>query len=784
MNIIWIFDAGRTPAVAKLARGEDETPYLYLVDFRSAASVARGHVEYPKLPDDYLKRMLPLRAVKGDLDADFGPIDPLDLQIRGELADRIQTLLDRWGFAGRDQKLVGGFLSDSGFEVAGRYLDAMCLLSRLTKRDFDLQVNFEALLARQQREGEQSGAFVGGNGPLRPAASWTQGIVLGALISYYEHSGGDPRAIDAGERVVDWYGNLLDGKFAVGSWGGNGRYGALDPLLAFYARTRNPKALALARRMAAMDRVSGGVAWMISGKDCKDHLHSCLNTVRGLPWLYVATGDRSYLDDSIAACDRIFEWCTWSNGAVAKLVHPAEPHAFKTDETCPTADEVMLSYHLWDLTHQEKFYHRAEVIYYNGIRFLQWFNGNFNTYSDPYIGLKGPDNWWCCSWWGAKALHEVARHLYAASSREAFVNGFMPSGATLRFEDGSMDINMEADIPGSGDIRLTVTPRGLQNLALNRRIPDWSKFREVRINGAPSDIRPKEGYARIERAWRTGDRVELSLDLPLQVVLESGYGPTSVKRGPVSVDGAEPVSAGSILIYRGPAIVAHFRLQNGCDLVWAYSGDEPHLFETTKTTPDTLSIVQADYRHDVVPQLTRVITKSAGILIQWEWRTGPGAAWTLNRSAWVSSTVPVQIEYTAEIVPPHGVDAREIVGVMKSARLCGVRMQWPPSEPSTYFEKHGYPRRANVTVDHRTATPEGYDGWRGRRVILDSGSVQFHVSAASKTLVVNESSSGAHSGVYCVPKRRRDGRISASCRLEITGQSQFHLPLISPARPL
>ena len=58
--------------------------------------------------------------------------------------------------------------------------------------------------------------------------------------------------------------------------------------------------------------------------------------------------------------------------------------------------------------------------------------GRFNTYSDPYVGLKGPDNWWCCTWWGGKALYETARHLYAASATEDYVNGFMPSAADLR----------------------------------------------------------------------------------------------------------------------------------------------------------------------------------------------------------------------------------------------------------------------------------------------------------------------------------------------------------------
>jgi len=783
MNIIWIFNAetfGKLDA-GRLARGEDATPHIYRVDYRTESYPQRGHIDYPRLSDERLKKMLPLRPIQLDLGLNLPePIDPLDLQIRGELADRVQTLLDRWGFVGRDQKLVAGFLSDSGFETASRYLDTVCLLSRLTKRNFELQVSFEALLARQDRNSQYPGAFVGGKGDARPAASWTQGIALGALMSFYEHSGGDPRATQAGERVVDWYDNLLQGKFSVGSWGGNGRYGALEPLVAFYWRTRNPKALALAKKIADLGRESGGIAWMIYGKEQEDHLHSCLNTVRGFPWLYAATGDRSYLEDAIAACDRVYEWCTWSNGMVAELVHPPEPHCFKTDETCPTADEVMLSYHLWDLTREGRFYDRAETIYYNGIRFQQWFTGNFNTYSDPYVGLKGPDNWWCCSWWGAKALFEVARNLYATSPQEGFINGFMPSHATLRLDKGSVDIDTEADIPSSGDIHLTVSPREIERFALNVRIPGWSSFREIEINGEASAIQPQSGYARIERSWKTGDRVDVRFDLPLRVVLDSGYGPTQIQTGPVSIDGANPVGARSILIYRGPVILAQFRLQNGCDLVWAYTGDDPYLFETTKTVPDKFVIGRSEFRHESTPKLTRVAKKPEGILIQWEWETGPEAAWVVKRSAWIRATLPVQIEYGAEIIPPPSPDSKDVESALDTGRFCGVRMQWPTTEPSTYFEKRGYPKRPTVSVDNREPVQQAYDGLRGNRIALDSGSVRYQVSSKSRSLIASEDKSGTYSGIYCLPRKKRDGHLLASCLLAITGQSQFQMPLISP----
>ena len=154
INVIWIFDSESWGNLdtGKLARGEQAVPPIYRLDYKTGSYPQRGHIDYPRLSAEQLKTMLPLRPMQMDLGLSLPePIDPRDLELRGELADRIQTLFDRWGFVGRDQRLVAGFLSDSGFETACRYLDTMCLLSRLTKRNFELHVCFEALLARQDR---------------------------------------------------------------------------------------------------------------------------------------------------------------------------------------------------------------------------------------------------------------------------------------------------------------------------------------------------------------------------------------------------------------------------------------------------------------------------------------------------------------------------------------------------------------------------------------------------------------------------------------------------------
>ncbi len=767
MNVVWLFEGDQKGKIdpERLARGTNLVPPMCRFDAASADRAPREHVDYPRLSDARQKRILPLRpAALGIMPPRPQPVDPLHLEIRGELRERIRLVLDRWGYAGRDQKRVGGFLSDSGFEIAGRSLETLCLLSRLMKVDLQLQIPFEALLERQERAGVQAGAFTGGEGPPRPACSWAQGVILQALMAYYEHSGGDPRAVEAGGRIVDWYERLLSGKFSVGSWGAGGRFGAIEPLVASAWRSKDPKALQLARRIADLNRSSGGVAWMIRGEPAREHLHSCLTTVRGFPWLYGLTAERRYLDDAIAACDRIYDQCTWANGCVAELLPPDATHCFRTDETCCTADELMLSYHLADLTGDGRFFDRGDVLYYNAIRFHQWFNGNFNTYSDPYVGLKGPDNWWCCTWWGAKALYETARHLYASSPTEVYVNGFMPSRAELSLEDGNVCIETDAKIPRSGDVRLAIIPRGVAEFLLNIRVPGWAVPRAVEVNGQPQQARPSQGYLRLRRTWRAGDRVDVHFDLPLRVVLESGHGPTPIAAGKVSLEGAAPVSARSIVIYRGPVILAQFRLQNGCDLIWAYTGDDAYLFETVASVPDQFTVQGKEFRHSGTPDLVEVAHTPRGVRLDWKWRTGPRSDWTVRRSAMVNSCIPLEIQYAADIVPPAAAPADQIEEVVRTGRFCGTRMQYSVSEPSTYFDKVGHPVPPRLFLEGAVVSPTGKPWHPAADADLDNGRVGYHVHSASHRLEASDHPSAGYSAIYGLVGRD-NGRFTVNCRL-------------------
>jgi hypothetical protein len=324
-------------------------------------------------------------------------------------------------------------------------------------------------------------------------------------------------------------------------------------------------------------------------------------------------------------------------------------------------------------------------------------------------------------------------------------------------------VETEANLPTTGDVRLHITPRGAQRFVVNVRLPGWAKLRRIDINGQPHDAPIRDGYARLDRPWDAGDCVDVHFDLPLRVVLDDGQGPREFAKGKVSLDGGQPTATRSVAIYRGPAILAEFRLQGGVEMIWAYTGDDPHLFETAASSADQFTLAGKEYRMAGVPTLTQIVSGDDGVRLCWSGKTGPGGQWTLEREVRVRPAVPLVIDFSTQITAPPSAGKEELEEALRTGRFCGTRMLYDVSEPSTYFDKVGY------RVPPRERGPG----------TLDNGFVQYAVTSPSNPLTVVNDKAAFYRGIYCLTKKSGDRTLSASCTLTVSGQSRFHGPTIS-----
>jgi DUF1680 family protein len=128
----------------------------------------------------------------------------------------------------------------------------------------------------------------------------------------------------------------------------------------------------------------------------------------------------------------------------------------------------------------------------------------------------------------AVAEDEIAVHLYGASN--------------ARFEVGGAKITLSQTTryPWDGAIRLDLTIDKPARFVLSLRIPGWADGASIKVNGETVDIDAVaiDGYARIEREWKSQDHVDL--DLPLQPRalfanprVRQDAGRTALMRGPL-----------------------------------------------------------------------------------------------------------------------------------------------------------------------------------------------------------------------------------------------------------
>ncbi len=114
------------------------------------------------------------------------------------------------------------------------------------------------------------------------------------------------------------------------------------------------------------------------------------------------------------------------------------------------------------------------------------------------------------------------------------VNLYIPAEATWAKRDAKL--RLETKYPMQGESRVTLTSLGKPGrFAIALRVPGWAKGNaSVTVNGQRFDPAMSKGYAIVDRKWKQGDTVAITL--PLELRLESAQGDAStvaVVRGPM-----------------------------------------------------------------------------------------------------------------------------------------------------------------------------------------------------------------------------------------------------------
>ncbi len=214
-------------------------------------------------------------------------------------------------------------------------------------------------------------------------------------------------------------------------------------------------------------------------------------------------------------------------------------------ETCASVGMVFWNSRMNQLTGDSKYIDVLERSMYNGALAGVSLKGDLFFYVNPLAshGDHHRREWYgtaCCPSQVSRFLPSIGNYIYGTSKDAVWVNLYIGNKAEINTGKGTFTLNQETNYPWDGNVTLTIESldKPLKK-EFRLRIPDWCKKYTVSVNGnAVTDTQTDKGYLVIDRKWKTGDKIDLTMDMPVEVVqadprVKENIGKRAVQRGPL-----------------------------------------------------------------------------------------------------------------------------------------------------------------------------------------------------------------------------------------------------------
>jgi len=253
-------------------------------------------------------------------------------------------------------------------------------------------------------------------------------------------------------------------------------------------------------------------------------------------------------------------------------------------ETCAAIGLVFWGLRLLNLHGEGRFADVLERALYNGVLSGVSLSGDRYFYVNPLasVGDHHRSEWFgcaCCPPNIARLIASIGQYMYSEGV-EAWVHLYAGGSAELEVDGQRVILETRTEYPWNGEVDVEIRPEREASFALNLRIPGWCRQATLRVNKeeVELDSLARQGYARIERSWREGDRVQLILDMPVERVrahpaVRMASGRIALQRGPIvycleEVDnGVQPLSRISLPQDAGLSVEHREDLLGGVDVI-------------------------------------------------------------------------------------------------------------------------------------------------------------------------------------------------------------------------
>lgn len=247
----------------------------------------------------------------------------------------------------------------------------------------------------------------------------------------------------------------------------------------------------------------------------------------------------------------------WGNTALEQT----NPDITRMMETCVGVTWMKFCSQLLRLTGDPTIADYIEKYAYNGLIGAMKPTGDGFSYVNLLNGSKVTDEGWgwkfdslqvtCCNLNGPMGLAYIPYVAVMNSDNGPVINLYNRGTAVFETtEKRSGTIDIDTDFPLTGNIQFNLTLEKEEAFTIHFRIPGWSERTVMTVNDEEVMVTPGT-YAEINRKWRQGDRVSLSLDMRCRVI----YAPHGSNR---AGDNFQAVLYGPIVLARDENIDSNY----------------------------------------------------------------------------------------------------------------------------------------------------------------------------------------------------------------------------------
>ncbi len=395
---------------------------------------------------------------------------------------------------------------------------------------------------------------------------------------------------------------------ATRNWRGLNSSSLLEPIVRLYSLTREERFFDFATYIVNCGGMDVQNVFEMAYKNelppylyASTKAYEMTSCFEGLLEYYRITGNERHKTAIINFADRILETdftVIGSSGCTHELFdHSTVRQANTTNgeiaqETCVTVTLMKFFYQVHLLTGDPKYMDAFEISFYNGylgaintekviepkmiVEHPDWHFEPlpFDSYSPLVAGKRGMGvgglrvmsdmhYYGCCACIGGAGIGLVPK-VQLLSTEEGFALNLFINGKVKSTTPAGNPVTFvtETAYPKCGKVKITLELDKPESFKLAVRVPEWSKKTKIKLCGKA--VKVSAGYTVIDAEFKSGDTVDVELDMRTQAILPIPYGEQVLMNHVLwgfnftipTYDKEDPLAAHHIALRRGPVMLA------------------------------------------------------------------------------------------------------------------------------------------------------------------------------------------------------------------------------------